>query len=128
MRNQWKMPKVYLRGLTQREERQEGVDFFAQLDPAIRLFAFQFKAPKGTADGGPYRYTLMRYQHRVLLRLARRAPQNVFYVLPFYVTTAKLQKDVPTLARDTWLLRIAQTPTAEVFGAAQSKVMLCAAG
>ena len=41
------MHKAYLRGLTQTEERQEGVDFFAELSPATRIFAFQFKAPKG---------------------------------------------------------------------------------
>jgi len=34
LRNYWGMPKAYLRGLTQREERQEGVDFFVQLNPA----------------------------------------------------------------------------------------------
>jgi len=39
------MPKAYLRGLTQREEKQEGVDFFVQLNPATRIFALQFKAP-----------------------------------------------------------------------------------
>jgi len=47
LRNSWGAPKAYLRGLTQREEKQEGVDFFVQLDPATRVFAFQFKAPKG---------------------------------------------------------------------------------
>src|SRR5437879_1593564 len=108
MRNQWGMPRAYLRGLTQREERQEGVDFFAELDPDARLFAFQFKAPRGTVDSLPYRYTLVRDQHRALFRLARLAVYSVFYVLPFYVTTAKLQKDVPQLVRDTWLLNVDQ--------------------
>lgn len=46
LRNTWGAPKAYLRGLTQREEKQEGVDFFVHLDPATRIFAFQFKAPK----------------------------------------------------------------------------------
>jgi hypothetical protein len=58
-------------GLTQREEKQEGVDFFLQLDPATRLFAFQFKAPKGKAESRPYRYTLVREQHELLFGLSQ---------------------------------------------------------
>jgi hypothetical protein len=53
LRNQWGFPKACLRGLTQREEKQEGVDFFAQLNPKVRLFAFQFKAPRGMSEGTP---------------------------------------------------------------------------
>ena len=128
MRNQWGKPKAYLRGLTQREERQEGVDFFAQLDPAVRIFAFQFKAPIGRAEGPPYRYTLKKYQHRALFRLARAAANSVFYVLPFYLEIAKLQQDVPNLATDTWLLSVDQLRTADVFGAAASKVVSCTPG
>jgi hypothetical protein len=45
LRGSWGMPKAYLRGFTQLEEKQEGVDFFVQLNPATRMFAFQFKAP-----------------------------------------------------------------------------------
>jgi hypothetical protein len=50
MRGPWGMPKAYLRGLTQREEKQQGVDFFVQLGPNARIFAFQFKAPKGRQE------------------------------------------------------------------------------
>jgi hypothetical protein len=128
MRNSWGMPKTYLRGLTQREEKQEGVDFFAQLDPATRLFAFQFKAPKGRIEGVPYRYTLMRDQHNVLFPLAQSAPNSVFYVLPFYVAAAKLQQDVPVLMQDTWLLPVEQMPSQQLFGTAQSKVLRCQPG
>jgi hypothetical protein len=46
LRNNLGMPKTYLRALTQREEKQQGVDFFVQLNPSTRIFAFQFKAPK----------------------------------------------------------------------------------
>lgn len=78
MRNSWGMPKAYLRGLTQREEDQEGVDFYAELNPAARLFAFQFKAPKARSESTPYRYTLKREQHRMLGLLAGLAPKSVF--------------------------------------------------
>src|SRR5262245_55531875 len=122
------MPRAYLRGLTQREEKQEGVDFFAQLNAATRLFAFQFKAPKGPVDGVPYRYTLVRDQHAVLFALAQSVPGSAFYVLPFYVTVTKLQQDVPMLMQDTWLLAIDQMPTPQVFGTAKTKTALCRAG
>ena len=128
MRWAWGRPKTYLRGLTQLEEKRQGVDFFAELDPASRLFAFQFKAPKGRLDGYPYRYTLVREQHAVLYKLARRFPGSAFYVLPFYVTVAKLQQYVPTLMRDTWLMPIDQMPTKKVFGTAKSKTARCQAG
>jgi hypothetical protein len=81
LRGPWGMPKAYLRGLTQREERQQGVDFFAQLNPATRIFAFQFKAPKGRYDGTPYRYTLVREQHDPCTswRTDFRTPSSTFF-------------------------------------------------
>jgi len=122
------MRKAYLRGLTQEEENQEGVDFFVQLNPANRLFAFQFKAPRGKTDSTPYRYTLLRYQHEPLVDLAT-SPGNVFYVFPFYVTTTKLQKDVPTLAKDTWMLDLNTMPTTSIFGTGyKSRTIKCTPG
>jgi hypothetical protein len=128
LRNTWGLPKAYLRGLTQQEEKQEGVDFFVQLDPATRIFAFQFKAPKGTVDQPPYRYTLRRVQHDLLFDLAQFSPRSVFYVFPYYVTAAKLHQDVPDLIKDTWLLELDQMPPATVFGAAATKTIRCDAG
>lgn len=122
------MPKSYLRGLTQREEKQEGVDFFAHLQPTARMLAFQFKAPQRGPEAAPYRYTLVREQHELLFGLAELAPGSVFYVLPFYVTPTKLQQRVPNLAQDTWLLPVAQMPTTPVFGAQATKVIRCSAG
>jgi hypothetical protein len=127
IRNQWNMPKAYLRGLTQREERQEGPDFFAQLSPSAFLFAFQFKAPRGGKEGTPYRYKLVRQQHARLRVLAQAWPSSVFYVFPFYVTPVKLQRDVPNLLEDTWLLRVAQVSTA-AFGHQQTTIIRCEAG
>jgi hypothetical protein len=121
LRNAWRMPKAYLRGLTQREEKAEGVDFFAQLIPSACLLAFQFKAPRGRTEVTPYRYTLVSEQHDLLFSLAQTAQDAVFYVFPFYVTPAKLQRDVPRLAQDTWLLRVAQMPTFRVFGSQKTK-------
>lgn len=129
MRGRWGMPKAYLRGLTQREEKQEGVDFFVQLNPATSVFAFQFKAPKGSLEAAPYRYTLVREQHDLLFGLARLSAGCVFYVFPFYVTSAKLQRDVPQLIQDTWLLSVDQLPTAQTFaGAQQTRTVRCRTG
>lgn len=128
LRNQHGMSKAYLRGLTQQEEKQEGVDFFAQLDPDTRLFAFQFKAPHGQHEGLPYRYGINRRQHGRLYGLAQNAPGSVFYVFPFYVTPQKLQRDVPELAADTWVLDVAQMPTDAVFGPCATRTIRCEPG
>ena len=126
LRSKW--PKAYLRGLTQREERQEGVDFFAQLSPTARIFAFQFKAPKGQNDQIPYRFTLVGTQHTPLHALAQESPNGVFYVLPFYASHKKLQCHVPTLIQDTWLLPIAPMAPSQVFGTNKTKVVHCRPG
>jgi hypothetical protein len=128
LRGPWGMPKAYLRGLTQREERQQGIDFFVQLNPLTRIFAFQFKAPKGRHDGTPYRYTLVRQQHDMLHTLAQGFPDAVFYVLPFYATHPKLQRDVPNLMRDTWFLPIALMATQSIFGTNKTKTVRCQSG
>ena len=128
MRGPWRMPKAYLRGLTQREEGQEGVDFFAQLPRATRIYAFQFKAPKGRHEGEPYRFTIQRRQHGKLYTLARSSPGGVYYVLPYYVSPAKLEWGVPHLLRDTWFLRVSGMRVVDVFGTYQSRTMRCSGG
>ncbi|MDE0621721.1 MAG: hypothetical protein OXH83_08640 [Bryobacterales bacterium] len=122
------MPKTYLRGLTQREESQEGVDFFAQLPRASRVYAFQFKAPKGRSEGERYRFTIQRRQHSKLSALASGSPGSVYYVLPFYTSHAKLRKEVPNLLQDTWFLRVAAMGEASVFGSCQTKTLRCNRG
>ena len=129
MRCRWGMRKAYLRGLTQREEHQEGVDFFAEMPSSTRVFAFQFKAPKGqSGDRIPYRFTIQRKQHDKLSALASICPAAVYYVLPFYVLPVKLQCDVPHLLRDTWFLRVAGMPTSKLFGPNQTKTLRCQPG
>ncbi len=49
----------------------------------------------------------------------------MFYVFPHYVTTTKLQQDVPNLMNDTWLLSVDQMATAAVFGTRRSKTVRC---
>lgn len=123
------MTKTYLRGLTQREEKAEGVDFYAQMNPTAAIFAFQFKAPVAhrnhQGDCPPYRFTLIREQHRRLIDLARINPSAVFYVFPFYATPIKLQNDVPNLLRDTWLLPVSTMRDDDIFGVNRTKRIYC---
>ena len=123
------MPKAYLRGLTQAEESREGVDFFAELSPATRIFAFQFKAPKAQwGDVLPYRFTVQQHQHVALASLASNWPKAVHYVLPFFVRPAKLRHEVPHLLSDTWFLRVAAMLGTNVFGPHKSRTMRCTPG
>ena len=128
LRGPWKMPKAYLRGLTQREEHQEGVDFFVQQSPTTRIFAFQFKAPKGRHEGEPYRFTIQSKQHEKLSELAGNSLGNVFYVLPFFVSPAKLQDDVPNLLADTWFLPLASMKGTNLFDKYRTRTMRCERG
>jgi hypothetical protein len=125
LRGPWNMPKAYLRGLTQAEERREGVDFFVQLSQQTRVFAFQFKAPRGKKETAPYRYTLARYQHDPLFQLSQLAPRGVFYVFPYYVTFKKLQANVPNLMLDTWFLNVQPMTPAQVFGTYKTRTIRC---
>ena len=128
LRGPMNMPKAYLRGLTQREESRSGVDFFVQLPPTVRLFAFQFKAPRGRSDNLPYRFTLSRKQHRLLHALAKNKPGGVHYVFPFYGSTRKLVRHVPNLAQDTWLLPAAPLDVSTVFSGQKTKRIRCVPG
>ena len=101
------------------------MDFFAQLSPTARIFAFQFKAPRGRDEQVPYSFTLVGEQHAHLHALAQAWPGSVFYVLPFYASYKKLQRDVPVLIRDTWFLPVAPMMPSQVFGTNKTKVVHC---
>ena len=128
LRGPWGMLKAYLRGLTQREESREGVDFFAQMSPRTRIFAFQFKAPKGSQEGEPYRFTIQRRQHEKLSEIARESTGNVFYVLPYYALPAKLQCNVPNLLADTWFLPLCSMKGTNPFGTFETRTARCERG
>ena len=128
LRGPLNMPKAYLRGLTQREEHRTGVDFFARLPDGTRILAFHFKAPRGPSDDLPYTSTLGRDQHTSLHDLAVQDPSAVYYVFPFYVSTHKLVRDVPNLARDTWLLPAAPLDVPTVFASQRTKRVHCNRG
>ena len=101
---------------------RRGSGFLRKLPSSSRILAFQFKAPKGRwGEQTPYRFTIQRQQHHQLSALAANRPAGVHYVLPFYVTPAKLQCDVPHLLRDTWFLPVAKMPGSNLFGPNKTK-------
>ncbi len=120
--------KAYLRGLTQREESQEGVDSFLQLPVTTRIFAFQFKAPKKRWEGEPYKFTIQLRQHQLLSQLAAVSLGSVFYVLPYYVSYTKLEKDVPRLLDDTWFLPVDTMQGNNLFGTHKTRTVSCEQG
>ena len=58
--NIWHLTKASLRGITEREDSQKGVDFLAQLSARSRHFSFQFKALLKKSEALHYRYILNR--------------------------------------------------------------------
>lgn len=119
-------PHAYLRGLTQKEEKAEGVDNYADWG-APEVIAFQFKAPKRSTEAAPYRFTLNRNQHLQLSALAAQYPNAVFYVFPFYLFATKVVANAPNLLDETWFLRVADVP-ASVFGAKKTLTVKCEPG
>ena len=76
----------------------------------------------------PYTLTLGRDQHSSLHNLAVQDPGAVYYVFPFYVSTHKLVRDGPNLARDTWLLPAAPLDGPTVFAGQKTKRVQCYPG
>lgn len=129
-------PKFFLRGLTQAEERQEGVDIFAQMTPRTRVFAFQFKAPKSqlmwpSCSNSPchsnerFKYSIQHQQHVALYNLASISPNTAYYVFPYYCCPHKLWNDCPRLLGQTWFLPIDNMTPQRVFGTQKSKIVTC---
>ena len=109
-------------------ELNVGADFFAELAPGTRIFAFQFKAPKGPQEGEPYRFTIQRRQHQKLFALAGGSMENVFYVLPYNVGPVKLQSDVPNLLSDTSFLPVGSMRGTDPFGTYKTRTVRCQQG
>lgn len=129
-------PKTFLRGLTQVEERQEGVDVFVQMNPNTRVFAFQFKAPKSQPtwpscsnsschSNGRFKYSIQHQQHVALYKLASISPNTAFYVFPYYCCPHRLWNDCPRLLGQTWFLPIDNMTPQRVFGTHKSKTVTC---
>ncbi len=95
-------------GLTQREEREQGLDTTIRNADDLALM-LQFKSPWATYYGDNYyKFSVNKRQHEALLRLGN--PEAVFYAFPLYNRWSKADKDAPDLLQDTWLLPVSCIP------------------
>ncbi len=107
VRTLYNCQKVFLFGMTQYQESQNGIDELITNLPKGRHLAFQFKAPRPRpANQLPYRYSINDRQNSNLLRLANNRPDAVYYVFPHYNTVTKIHGDLPNLMEDTYCLRV----------------------
>ena len=96
-------------GLTQREERQQGLDAKIKNAPGIALM-LQFKSPWATSRVDRlYKFTINKEQHKALEKLGN--PHAVHYVFPLYSKWWKVDQDAPDILRDTWLVPVACIPS-----------------
>ena len=96
-------------GLTQREERQQGLDTRIRNADDLALM-LQFKSPWATYYGDNfYKFSVNKRQHEALERLGN--PEAVFYAFPLYSRWTKADKDAPNLLQDTWLLPVSCIPS-----------------
>ena len=102
-------------GLTQAQERQEGIDArIRNAGPGVSIM-LQFKAPWVTSlEDRLYKFSVNEQQHEALEALAGENPQAVHYVFPLFSTWGKADQHAPDLANDTWLVPVASIPLAKL--------------
>ena len=80
-------------GLTQKQERQQGLDTKIRNAGDLALM-LQFKSPWATYYGNNfYKFSVNKKQHNALEQLGN--PEAVFYVFPLYSRWNKADKDAP---------------------------------
>ena len=101
--------KATWHGLTQREERQEGLDAKIQNSPGVALM-LQFKSPWATSKVDEiYKFTINKKQHKAMESLG--CSEAVHYVFPLYSQWRKLGQDAPDILQDTWLVPVKCIPS-----------------
>ena len=92
-------------GLTQAQERDEGIDErIRNAGPGVSVM-LQFKAPWATSFVDDlYKFSVNEQQHEALEDLAGKNPNAVHYVFPLFSTWNKADQYAPDLANDTWLV------------------------
>ena len=102
-------------GLTQAQERKEGIDArIRKAGPGVSIM-LQFKAPWATSPGnGPYRFSVNEQQHEAMEDLAGKNPDAVHYVFPLFSTWEKADQYAPELTRDTWAVPVSSVPLAKL--------------
>ena len=107
--------KALWHGMTQRQERGNGLDQLIRNTGQGSSLMLQFKSPWPSSQVDRlYRFSINERQHEALHALANRHPRAVYYVLPLYSTWEKADKHAPDLIRDPWLLPAASIPFHEL--------------
>ena len=102
-------------GLTQAQERQEGIDARIRNAGHGVSIMLQFKAPWATSwENGLYKFSVNEQQHEAMEDLAGRNPNAVHYVFPLFSTWEKADRYAPELARDTWTVPVSAVPLAKL--------------
>ena len=98
-------------GLTQAQERQEGIDArIRNAGPGVAIM-LQFKAPWVTSVvDSLYKFSVNEQQHEALENLAGGNSNAVYYVFPLFSTWAKADQYAPELSNDTWLVPVSSIP------------------
>ena len=98
-------------GLTQAQERQEGIDArIRNAGPGVSII-LQFKAPWATSlEDSLYKFSVNEQQHEAMEDLAGNNANAVHYVLPLFSTWRKADQHAPDLAGDTWLVPVSCIP------------------
>ena len=97
-------------GLTQKQERREGLDARIRNTCSFSLM-LQFKAPWETSqEDDLYKFSINERQHAALEQTARCFPHAVYYVLPLYSTWSRADQHALDLLRDTWFVPVSSIP------------------
>ena len=98
-------------GLTQAQERQEGIDArIRNTGPGVSIM-LQFKAPWATSlEDSLYKFSVNEQQHEAMEDLAGNNANAVYYVFPLFSTWSKADQHAPDLASDTWLVPVSSIP------------------
>ena len=112
LRSHTSLQKALWVGLTQREEREIGLDERLRNASGVALM-LQFKSPWATSRVNDlYKFSINKDQHEALGRLGH--PEAVFYVFPLYSKWLKADIHAPNLLQDTWLLPASCIPSSKL--------------
>ena len=102
-------------GLTQAEERDQGLDEMIKNVGSGVSVMLQFKAPWASSQPDHlYKFSINEKQHEALESMANQYPDSVYYVFPLYSKWSKANQHAPNLARDTWLVPVSSVPLASL--------------
>ena len=104
-------------GLTQAQERREGIDArIRNAGPGVSIM-LQFKAPWATShEDSFYKFSVNEQQHAAMEDLAGNNASAVYYVFPLFSTWRKADQHAPDLAGDTWQVPVSSIPLATLTG------------